>query len=181
MLVTIEDKSVELSDEQVDLFHRLTRLQQGMVIATLDGKSPADSHRIAGGTCKNEENRTRLAGEVMRNPSVIEFIESVKPARTERLAAVIMSRDEMALELNKMATMKLTGADLGDPTKLADVSEVIIDPDGGIRYKLTSPADRRASMKQLAELMGYNKPQEIKVTADVTSRTKLDDFYGPDA
>jgi len=178
MLITIDNRTIELSDEQVSAFHALTRLQQGMALGSLEGLSPADAHRRAGGKSRNEENRTRLAGEILRNPSVDAFVKMFKSEQTNRLADTIMSRDDMALALNNMALAKVTVADLNNPDKLADVAEVIIDPEGGIRYKLTSPADRRAAMKQLAELMGYNKPTEIKHSGEITTRARLDDFYG---
>jgi phage terminase small subunit len=178
MLITIDNRTIELSDEQVSAFHALTRLQQGVVIGTLEGLTQRAAYRRAGGKAKTDAGADMSASQIMGNQKVAEFVSSLKSNQTNRLADAIMSRDDMALLLNDMALTKVTVADLNNPDKLADVAEVIIDPEGGVRYKLTSPADRRAAMKQLAELMGYNKPTEIKLSGEVTTRARLDDFYG---
>lgn len=103
----INGKTVELSDAQVESFHALTKLQQGMVVETLRGLKPSDAHRAAGGKCKNEEHRTRIAGEVLRNPSVDSFIQSFKQERAVKLAEVVMSRDEMAQRLTAIARTRI--------------------------------------------------------------------------
>lgn len=178
MLITLDNRTIELSDEQVAAFHALTRLQQGVALGVLEGLSQREAYRRAGGKAKSANAADRSASQIVNNRMVAEFVNSFKSEQTNRLADMIMSRDDMALALNNMALAKVTIKDLGDPDKLADVAEVIIDPEGGIRYKLTSPADRRAAMKQLAELMGYNKPTELKLSGEVTTRARLDDFYG---
>lgn len=178
MLITIDNRTIELSDEQVSAFHALTRLQQGVALGVLEGLSQREAYRRAGGKAKSDPIADVQASKLVRISKVQEFIESFKIESTRTLANSIMSRDDMALMLNNMAMTKVTIKDLDDPDKLADVAEVIIDPEGGVRYKLTSPADRRAAMKQLAELMGYNKPTEIKLSGEVTTRARLDDFYG---
>ena len=178
MLITIDNRTIELSDEQVSAFHALTRLQQGVALGVLEGLSQREAYRRAGGKAKSDSIADVQASKLVRISKVQEFIESFKIESTRTLANSIMSRDDMALMLNNMALTKVTIKDLDDPDKLADVAEVIIDPEGGVRYKLTSPADRRAAMKQLAELMGYNKPTEIKLSGEVTTRARLDDFYG---
>ncbi len=103
----INGKTVELSDDQVEAFHALTRLRQGMVVETLRGLKPSDAHRAAGGKCKNEDNRTRIAGEILRNPSVDSFLKSFKRERAVKLAEVVMSRDEMAQRLTAIARTRV--------------------------------------------------------------------------
>lgn len=178
MLITIDNRTIELSDHQVDSFHALTRLQQGVALGVLEGLSQREAYRRAGGKGKTDRTVDALASRMLTFDKVASFINSFKSDQTNRLADAIMSRDDMALALNNMALAKVTVADLDNPDKLADVAEVIIDPEGGIRYKLTSPADRRAAMKQLAELMGYNKPTELKLSGELNTRARLDDFYG---
>lgn len=178
MLITIDNRTIELSDHQVDSFHALTRLQQGVALGVLEGLSQREAYRRAGGGAKSDASADQVVSRMLSDAKVVSFISSLKSAQTNRLADTIMSRDDMALALNNMALAKVTVADLDNPDKLADVAEVIIDPEGGIRYKLTSPADRRAAMKQLAELMGYNKPTELKLSGELTTRARLDDFYG---
>jgi phage terminase small subunit len=178
MLITIDNRTIELSDHQIDSFHALTRLQQGVALGVLEGLSQREAYRRAGGKAKSDNVADQQASRMVRFDKVASFINSFKSDQTNRLADAIMSRDDMALALNNMALAKVTVADLDNPDKLADVAEVIVDPEGGIRYKLTSPADRRAAMKQLAELMGYNKPTELKLSGELTTRARLDDFYG---
>jgi len=49
------------------------------------------------------------------------------------------------------------------------ISELTAGKDG-LKVKLH---DQKAAMKQLAELMGYNKPQQVEVTV----KKSLSDFY----
>lgn len=199
----INGKHVELSDQQVNDFHTLTRLQQGMVVETLRGLKPSDAHRAAGGKCKNEEHRTRIAGEILRKHSVDRFLQSFKQERAEKLAEVVMSRDEMAQRLTAIARTRvddllvltndefISGAtgeavqqggwafkDVADMTGAgaAAISELTAGKKG-LTVKLH---DQVSAMKQLADLMGWNKTQ-VELSGDVTVRTKAEmfkDLYG---
>lgn len=199
----INGKHVELSDQQVNDFHTLTRLQQGMVVETLRGLKPSDAHRAAGGKCKNEEHRTRIAGEILRKHSVDRFLQSFKQERAEKLAEVVMSRDEMAQRLTAIARTRVddllvltndefisgeTGEavqqggwafkDVADMTGAgaAAISELTAGKKG-LTVKLH---DQVSAMKQLADLMGWNKTQ-VELSGDVTFRSKAEmfkDLYG---
>lgn len=198
----INGKHVELSDQQVNDFHTLTRLQQGMVVETLRGLKPSDAHRAAGGKCKNEEHRTRIAGEILRKHSVDRFLQSFKQERAEKLAEVVMSRDEMAQRLTAIARTRVddllvltndefisgeTGEavqqggwafkDVADMTGAgaAAISELTAGKKG-LTVKLH---DQVSAMKQLADLMGWNKTQvelsgSVAVTLSNSQRTVLD-------
>ena len=207
MKINVDDKIVELSDEQVALFDALTRLQQGVVTGHLQGMSPADAHRYAKGTCKNEENRTRLAGEILRNPSVVKFLDTMQNAQQQRLAEAVMSRDEVALRLSEIArtniddVLTLTNKNLFDETGeivqqgswsfkdpgemrgagTSMISELTVGKQG-VKVKLHSQVD---AMKQLSTLMGYDKPTQLELSGgvDVTVRSKAEmfkDLYGED-
>ena len=201
MLITIDNRTIELSDEQVSAFHALTRLQQGVALGVLEGLAPADAHRRANGKSRNEENRTRLAGEILRNPSVDSFVNSFKSEQIKTLASSIMSREEMLERLTAMARTNIddvislhnnplideesgevvaqAGWSFKDPDKMtgagtAIISELTAGKDG-LKVKTHSQV---AAMKQIADLQGYNKPTEIKLSGEVTTRARLDDFYG---
>lgn len=178
MLITIDNRTIELSDEQVAAFHALTRLQQGVALGVLEGLSPADAHRRAGGKCKTESHRPRLASEILMKPDVVKFIDSFKVDKVESLGKAIIDREKIIEMLAEQATCEINLGDLNKPENFKHISEVIIDPDGQVRYKFTGPADRRAAAKQLAELLGWNKPTELKLSGEVTTRARLDDFYG---
>lgn len=178
MLITIDNRTIELSDEQVAAFHALTRLQQGMALGSLEGLSPADAHRRAGGKSRNELQRPRLASEILTKPDVAKFIDSFKVDKVESLGKVVIDRERIIAMLAEQATCDINLADLNKPENFKHVSEVIIDPDGEVRYKFTGPADRRAAAKQLADMLGWNKPTELKISGELTTRARLDDFYG---
>lgn len=170
MIVDIDGKTVELSDEQVEAFHALTKLQKGVVLGILSGLSQREAYRRAGdGKAITDNAVDQIVSKMLTNAKVSRFMKSFKLHETQKLGAVVMSRDEMAIMLHEMATVEITPTMLSDPTKLKHISEVIVDPDGATRYKLTSPADRRAAAKQLAELLGYNKPQQVELSGVVAT------------
>lgn len=196
MNVTLDDRSVELTDEQLSMFQGLTKLKRGVALNTLAGMSPSDAHRDAGGTCKDESRRTSLASEILLNPVVSRFIASFN---VQRIAPAVMSRAEMLERLSIMARTNIndivdirhTGDELmnletGEMVKgqtswslkdcndmtnggIAAISELTAGKEG-YKFKLH---DQRAAMKQLAELMGYDAP----VKAEVKMVKELDDFY----
>lgn len=57
---------------------------------------------------------------------------------------------------------------------LAAINELSVGKDGGYKVKLHN---QLAARKQLAELMGHNKPQQIEILEPKT----LDDFYNGNA
>jgi len=199
MKFNINGKEVELSDEQIEAFHALTKLQQGMVVETLRGLKPSDAHRAAGGKCKNENNRTRIAGEILRNHSVDKFLQSFKQERAEILAEVVMSRDEMAQRLTAIARTRVDDLLVLNNKDFIDEDGEVAQQGGWAFKELdemtgAGPAaiseltagkkgltvklhDQVSAMKQLADLMGWNK-QQIELSGEVGIRKTLDDFYG---
>lgn len=193
-------KTFELTPEQHELFDALTRLQRGVAIATLEGATPAQAHKRAGGVSKTEENRTRLAGEILRNPAVEKFLASMKSLTVERLGEAVMSRDEMAERLTKIARTRIDDIMvLSNDTLLNTEGEVVQqgswafkNPDemGGYGAGMISELtvgkmgtkikmhDQVAAMKQLSTLLGYDKPSQLELSGTVGVRRTLDDFYG---
>lgn len=169
MLITIDNRTIELSDEQVSAFHALTRLQQGVALGVLEGLSQREAYRRAGGKAKDEKTIDALVSRMLTFDKVVSFIKLFKADQTDRLAQVNADRDKIIAMLHEQATTDLKLQDLNKPENFKHISEVTIDPGGEVRYKLNGPADRRAAAKQLAEMMGWNKPQQVEVTGAIAT------------
>lgn len=169
MLITIDNRTIELSDEQVSAFHALTRLQQGVALGVLEGLSQREAYRRAGGKAKSDGAIDNSASLILSNSKVDTFVKMFKAEQTDRLAQVNADRDKIIAMLHEQATVDLKLQDLSKPENFKHISEVIIDPGGEVRYKLTGPADRRAAAKQLADMLGWNKPQQLEVTGAVAT------------
>lgn len=205
MLITIDNRTIELSDEQVSAFHALTRLQQGVVLGTLEGLTQRAAYRRAGGKAKSEESADTSVIQILSNLKVRNFLDSIRKVQLDssatKLASSIMSREEMLERLTAMARTNIddvislhnnplideesgevvaqAGWSFKDPDKMtgagtAIISELTAGKDG-LKVKTHSQV---AAMKQIADLQGYNKPTEIKLSGEVTTRARLDDFYG---
>lgn len=169
MLITIDNRTIELSDEQVSAFHALTRLQQGVVLGVLEGLSQREAYRRAGGKAKSDRTADACVSEILTNPNVDSFVKMFKNEQTDRLAKVNADRDKIIAMLHEQATVDLKLQDLNKPENFKHISEVVIEADGEVRYKLTGPADRRAAAKQLADMLGWNKPQQVEVTGAIAT------------
>lgn len=176
--------SDKLTKEQKDMFGKLTNLQQKMVTNIINGMKPSDAHREAGGECKTESNRRTLASQILSNPCVKEFLDSIN---YEAINEAIMSRSEMLERLSNLSRIDMSDLitwhvvrstnDEGeeveqslwsikesamiDPYAMASIAEVTAGKEG-FKIKQHSPL---AAMKQLADMEGYNAPKEIKVSA----------------
>jgi len=170
--IKAEGRAVVLTKEQIEAFEGLTKLQQNVALKRLSGMAPSEAYIAGGGKAKTESTAAVCAHEILNNPNVSSFINSFDKMSEEKIASAIMGRDEMLERLSEMARVELSLADITNPENIKHVSEVTIGPEGAI-YKMKASADRRAAMKQLADLLGYNKAQEINIT--VTK--KLSDFY----
>lgn len=171
MKVSLNGKEVTITKEQLRYFDNLTDLQKRYALNFLSGMSKVDAYVKAANRTGKESlsTLTSSATNMHYRLQVQQFLKTFERGVIEQMAEIIMTREEMALELQKMAKATVTMDDLKDSTNLCEfVSEVIRESDGTIRYKLTTGKDRRDAMKQLAELMGYNKPQEVNVTLNST-------------
>lgn len=169
MLITIDNRTIELSDERVSAFHALTRLQQGVALGVLEGLSQREAYRRAGGKAKSDRTADACVSEILANPNVAGFVSLFKVNQVETLAKVIIDRDAIVAMLAEQATVDLKLQDLNKPENFKHISEVVIEADGEVRYKLTGPADRRAAAKQLADMLGWNKPQQVEVTGAIAT------------
>ncbi len=187
-----EARPNNLTEEQSKLFAVLTPLQKKIVTHVIAGLKPSEAHREAGGTCKQEHNRGKLANQILSNPAVKSFLDAVQ---YETVNEAIMNRAEMLerltnlarINMNDLVTFKtlnvatlddngevekvegqtvwsINDSALQDPYALASISEVTASKEG-IKIKQHSPL---AAMKQLAEMEGYNKPVEVEVSHKLT-------------
>lgn len=67
----------KLTKEQKDMLNAMTSLRRGVALNSLLGMTPAEAHKQAGGTCNNEDHRYKLASEILLNPDVKAFMDSV--------------------------------------------------------------------------------------------------------
>ncbi len=150
----------ELTEEQTELFNKLTKLQKGVALHTIAGLKPAEAHKAAGGKCKTEANRRTLAGEILAKPCVAQFLDSIiKPQEDKALSSAIMSRQEALERLTKIATTDVK--DLVQADSEATVSQ----------HHQTSNMNMTA-IKQIADMMGYNREADAE-TAVLTQEERI--------
>ena len=185
MKIKAEGRNVVLTKEQISAFEGLTKLQQKVATNRLSGMSAFDAYVNGGGKARNSAVAATCAHEILNNPNVSSFIKSFETRAAERITSAIMSREEMIERLSTMARVKVDdvlnisnrilydsdgeevaqGAwslknveDMTNDASIA-ISELTAGKDG-LKVKLHNQI---AAMKQLSELLGYNKPQEITV------------------
>lgn len=73
-----DNAGLSMSDEQASLFKQLTRLQKKTAINVLKGMDSVPAYLEAGGRAKSKVTRRICANEILSNPSVSEFIESMQ-------------------------------------------------------------------------------------------------------
>lgn len=138
----------EMTEEQKELFGKLTPLQQKVCTNVISGMSNIDAYINAGGKAKTKTSQESGASEILSNPKVKAFLDSMKQAA---VSSAIMSRQEMLERLSELANIDVSDLIKARPEELAEFK-------GGFDIKLKSALQ---AMKQLAELEGYNKPVEV--------------------
>lgn len=196
MKVEVNGTFVEIPDELAKTFNEMTVLEQGTSLCKLLGMSNRDAYYAGGGTATSISSADACAARVLGTNRCKAFITG---CRNLQLAANIMSREEMAARLSEMARTRIddvvefhetdghyVDGETGEAVKpqslwsvkrqdemsgggLAAISELTAGKEG-LKVKMH---DQKAAMKLLSDLMGYNKPQEVKVTTSLT----LDDLY----
>ena len=153
-----------MTEDQKERFNKLTPLQQKVFTNVIAGMSPSEAHREAGGTCKNEENRRKLANVIMTNHDVKSLLEEMKQSSVND---AIMSRQEMMETLTRLSRVNLPINSSGvldisqaSPEQLEAIQQFQMS-DTGIKI---SNYSKLAAMKQLADLAGYNGPIKVQKT-----------------
>lgn len=191
--MAIKKTSVEMTDEQMELFNALTQLQQRVCINVIQGSTNVDAYKKAKGN-KGVKQATAetCVSRMLQNAKVKLFMGSM---RRQSVNNAIMSRQEAIEILSNMArtatsdviefehidvetapdkdgntrTVKqavwsIKDSAKHDADKLACISEVSVGKDG-LKIKTH---DQKDAIKILSKLEGWDKPSE----ADTVERQK---------
>lgn len=174
-----------LTEEQEALFDQLTPLQKRVCTEVLSGvhKSNRQSYYAAGGKAKTDEAADAAVSQILSNPKVSMFVDSV---RKDQVNAAIMTREEALERLSKIAratihdictfrTVELDGSD-GEPVfntvwemkESKDIDPVIAASIKSVTFTKNGPKiemyDSTGSIKILSDLQGWNAPKKTELT-----------------
>ncbi len=190
MNVTLDGRTVTLTDEQLTMFDGLTKLKQGVAVNTLSGMKPAEAHRVAGGVCKDESRRTNLASEILLHPAVRDFINSFNTEPSPSLVRAVMTREDIISDLTDIANATIfdvmnfytnndemmnleTGEEIQGQSTIVVKSMNEIDPKfhklikgvkqtkHGIELTLH---DQMQARKQITDMCGYDAPKRSEIS-----------------
>jgi phage terminase small subunit len=195
-----------MTPEQQLLFDQLTALQKKLCTILIGNPalSQREAYYAAGGKAKSDDVADASASEILANPKVKPFMESM---RLQAIDDAIMTREEALKTLSmigrthlkdivKFSTVNIgkdleTGADLSqtaweinadlqetDSDKLIIISELEVGKFGP-KIKTHSPV---AAIKQLAEMQGWNAATKHEITGKNGGpiMTSHSDFYADD-
>lgn len=137
----------EMSDNQKSLFDVLTSLQKEISLNNISGMNDIDAYKNSKGKAKKESTMRASVSEILTNPNVKAFINSMA---INIVNNAVMSRDEMLEDLTVVARVITPDLTKGGIASLSELKN-------GFDVKLKA-------MKQLAELAGYEAPKQIEVT-----------------
>ena len=187
MNLEFEGRSVELTDEQLEAYNALTKLQRGVALASLAGNEPAEAHRIGGGKCKNESHRKDLGNQILSNPLVKRFLSTMATEPAPEIASAVLSRDELLMGLTTIARTTIDDVvsftersmvDMESGLELLNSSVHVKSIDEippGARSAIKSVKqtkhgleltlyDSLAARKQIADMCGYNAPTKSEIS-----------------
>jgi phage terminase small subunit len=154
----IESKG--LSVKQQELFDELTILQKKTAIGVLGGLSNVKAYRQAGGKSKTVESAYASVSEILRNPKVKAFMESVMQ---DQVNATIMERDEALKRLTRVGRFTVEEKDL-DEVASRDESDIL-------KVKLSSSAE---SIKQIRAMQGWDLARKHEAKETEAEKPELD-------
>lgn len=174
-----------MSPEQESLFDQLTPLQKRMATNVLAGMNQRQAYYAAEGSAKSDTAADTSASEIMNNPKVKSFMDSMQK---QAVSDAIMSRDEMLARLSLFARKGVkdivrfdtavigknmeTGEDvkqtgwfipdtiLQNDEDLSIISELEV---GKFGPKIKTHSSLQA-MAQIAKLMGYEAASKLELT-----------------
>lgn len=174
-----------MNAEQQALFDNLTQLQQRVATNVLAGMSQRIAYYQAGGSAKTDLSADATVSELLSNPNVKSFMDSMK---TQAVSDAIMSREEMLARLSLFARKGVkdivrfktaiigkdmeTGEDLQQTgwfipdsvlqsdEDLSIISELEVGKNGP---KIKTHSSLQA-MAQIAKLMGYEAASKLELT-----------------
>jgi phage terminase small subunit len=172
-----------MNAEQQALFDNLTQLQQRMATNVLAGMSQRAAYVQAGGKGKTETVIDSGASEILRNPQVKSFMDSMK---TQAVNDAIMSREEMLARLSLFARkgvkdiVRFETAQIGMnmengepllqtgwfiPDDVPEENLAIIESlEGGKSAPKIKTYSALQAMQQIAKLQGYEAAQKVDNT-----------------
>tara|TARA_R110000782_G_scaffold183374_1_gene273631 strand:- start:203 stop:874 length:672 start_codon:yes stop_codon:yes gene_type:complete len=198
MIVELDGREVSLTDEQVASFGKLTKLQRGVALAKLSNGDITEAHRNAGGKSNNETHRYRLASEILKNPDTASFVDSFKSLDASNIAAMVLSRDELLLDLTDIARTTLDDVVTFSERPLIDMENGMEVLSSTIHIRSIdeiSPGARKAiksvkqtkyglevtmydgltARKQISEMCGYDAPVKTELSGKVQTQEILDE------
>lgn len=186
-----------MTDEQLQMYNDLTTLQQNVAIMRINMPlaSDAEVYKLGGGTAKSESSVFSCANEILKNPDVVNFLNTFIPAAIEK---AVMTRDMIIEDLSFIA-----GADISDVVEFDD-RECFDAEDKNIVYQSTvsvksmkelSPMQRKLiksvkqtkygleltlhdamqARKQLTALCGHDAAKRLEITTDSKDEEQLTD------
>ena len=181
MNVELDGRTVVLTDEQIEAYSKLTKLQKGIALAKISDECVTEAHRVAGGKCKTEAYRKDLASQILAHPRVTAFVSMFKRVNSDKIASAVLSRDDLLVDLTDIASTRLDDVVSFSERPLIDMEngmEVLsstihirsIDeiPPGArkaiksvkqTKYGLeVTMYDALAARKQISEMCGYDAP-----------------------
>lgn len=187
MIVTLNGRNVTLTDEQLDAYAKLTKLQKSVSLASIAGGDIVAAHRDGGGKCKTEKYRNDLATQILAHPRVVSFVDSFKVDASPEIAHSVMQRDEMMQGLTTIARTTIDdvvsfterpSVDMENGNEIMTSSvhvKSIEEIPKGARSAIKSVKqtkngleltlyDSLAARKQLAELQGFNAPTKTELS-----------------
>jgi phage terminase small subunit len=193
MNVELEGREVSLTEEQVASFGKLTKLQRGVALAKLSNGDVTEAHRNAGGKSNNETHRSRLANEILKNPATASFIDSFKSLDASNIAAMVLSRDELLLDLTDIARTTLDDVVSFSERPLIDMENGMEVLSSTIHIRSIdeiSPGARKAiksvkqtkyglevvmydgltARKQISEMCGYDAPIKTELSGKIQTQ-----------
>lgn len=141
----------EMNEEQTKLFEKLTALQKEIALNNIAGMNDIEAYRNSNGKAKTDRAMRSSVGQILSNPDVKAFIKSMA---NHIVNPAVMSRQEMIEKLSELSRV-----DVSDISKKS--LEELTEYKGAFDIKLKAV---QTSMKQLAELAGYEAPKQVEFT-----------------
>lgn len=141
-------------------------LQRRFCELVVSGHSAGRAYELAGYTARAEV-ADAAAARLLANVKVAAHLASLREAASKKAE---YTRDDLVGYL--VQVIKTPVGEVGEKSQLAQ--RVKIDAEGGFLVEMPSKIQ---AAKQLAEIMGWNKPQEVKVDlseklADIIGRVR---------
>jgi phage terminase small subunit len=94
-----------MTPEQQKLSDELTNLQRGVVLGVVAGKSQREAYYAAGGKAKSDEAADATASEILSNPTVKAFHDSLI---SDAVSDAVLTRQKALERLSLMAATEIT-------------------------------------------------------------------------